>query len=70
MRQVFEIFHSDLKERGTQKRAYIGLRRSDRQNSFTLAALQSGTPEYFKRVYDMPVKQFLEQHSIPYIVRK
>ena len=35
MRQVFEIFHSDMKERGATKRAYVGLRRSDRQSSFT-----------------------------------
>ena len=33
MRQVFEIYHSDMKERGTDKRAYVGLRRSDGQNS-------------------------------------
>lgn len=70
MRQVFEIFHSDMKERGTTKRAYVGLRRSDRQNSFTIEAPQSNAPEYFKRVYDMPVKKFLEEHSVPYIVRK
>lgn len=70
MRQVFEIFHSDMKERGTSKRAYVGLRRSDHQNSFTLAAPASNSPEYFKRVYDMPVKKFLEEHSVPYIVRK
>lgn len=70
MRQVFEIFHSDMKERGTTKRVYVGLRRSDRQNSFTIEAPQSNAPEYFKRVYDMPVKKFLEEHSVPYIVRK
>lgn len=70
MRQVFEIFHSDMKERGTTKRAYVGLRRSDRQNSFTIEAPQFNAPEYFKRVYDMPVKKFLEEHSVPYIVRK
>lgn len=70
MRQVFEIFHSDMKERGTTKRAYVGLRRSDGQNSFTLATPAGNSPEYFKRVYDMPVKKFLEEHSVPYIVRK
>lgn len=70
VRQVFEIFHSDMKERGTSQRAYVGLRRNDHQNSFTLAAPQSNAPEYFKRVYDMPVQKFLEEHSIPYIVRK
>ena len=70
LRQVFEIYHSDMKERGTKKRAYIGIRRSDRQNSFTIPAPQPETPEMFKRIYAQPVKKFLEQHSIPYIVRK
>lgn len=70
MRQVFEIYHSDLKERGTSKRAYVGMRRSDGQNSFTMPAPNPETPEEFKRIYALPVKQYLEQHSIPYIVRK
>lgn len=70
MRQVFEIFHSDMKERGTTKRAYVGLRRSDEQNSFTIPAPNPETPEEFKKIYSTPVKEFLEQHSVPYIVRK
>lgn len=70
MRQVFEIYHSDMKERGTSKRAYVGLRRSDGQNSFTLPAPASETPEAFKKIYAQPVKEFLEKNSVPYIVRK
>lgn len=70
VRQVFEIYHSDMKERGTKKRAYVGLRRSDGQDSFTMAAPLPETPETFKRIYAMPVKKFLEEHSVPYIVRK
>lgn len=70
VRQVFEIYHSDMKERGTDKRAYVGLRRSDGQNSFTLPAPNPETPEEFKKIYAMPVKEFLEKHSVPYIVRK
>lgn len=70
VRQVFEIFHSDLKDRQNGKRAYIGLRRSDGQNSFTMDAPQPETPEEFKKLYAMPVKQFLEEHHVPYIVRK
>ncbi|CUR39631.1 FIG00742569: hypothetical protein [Limosilactobacillus reuteri] len=70
MRQVFEIYHSDMKERGTDKRAYVGLRRSDGQNSFTLPVPAQNAPEEFKKIYDQPVKEFLEQNSIPYIVRK
>lgn len=70
MRQVFEIFHSDMKERGSEKRAYVGLRRSDGQNSFTLSEPAGNAPEEFKKIYSQPVKKFLEQHSVPYIVRK
>lgn len=70
MRQVFEIYHSDMKERGTDKRAYVGLRRSDGQNSFTLPAQTQNAPEAFKKIYDQSVQEFLEQNSIPYIVRK
>lgn len=70
LRQVFEIYHSDMKERGTTKRAYVGIRRSDGQNSFTMPAPNPETPEEFKKLYAQPVKEFLEQHSIPYIVRK
>lgn len=70
MRQVFEIFHSDMKERGSEKRAYVGVRRSDGQNSFTLSEPAGNAPEEFKKIYDQPVKEFLEQHSVPYIVRK
>lgn len=70
MRQVFEIFHSDMKERGSKKRAYVGLRRSDGQNSFTLPEPTGNSAEEFKQIYDQPVKEFLEQHSVPYIVRK
>ena len=70
LRQVFEIYHSDMKERGTTKRAYVGIRRSDGQNSFTMPAPNPETPAAFKKLYAQPVKEFLEQHSIPYIVRK
>lgn len=70
MRQVFEIYHSDMKERGTNQRAYVGLRRNDGQNSFTMPAPMGDAPTYFKQVYGQTVQDFLEQHSIPYIVRK
>ena len=48
-----------MKERGTSKRAYVGLRRSDGQNSFTMPAPNPESPEEFKRLYAQPVKEFL-----------
>lgn len=67
VRQVFEIFNSGMKDRQTGKPAYVGLRRNIGQNSFTTA---KHSPEEFKRIYDQPVKGFLEQNHIPYIIRK
>ncbi len=70
VRQVFEIFHSDMKDRQNGRRAYVGLRRSDGQNSFVMDAPHPVTPEEFKRIYSLPVKEFLEKEHVPYIVRK
>lgn len=70
VRQVFEIFHSDMKDRHNGRRAYVGLRRSDGQNSFVMDAPHPDTPEEFKRIYSLPVKEFLEKEHVPYIVRK
>lgn len=67
VRQVFEIFNSGMKDRKTGKPAYVGLRRNIGQNSFTTA---KHSPEEFKKIYDQPVKEFLEQNHIPYIIRK
>lgn len=67
VRQVFEIFNSGMKDRKTGKPAYVGLRRNIGQNSFTTA---KHSPEEFKQLYDQPVKKFLEQNHIPYIIRK
>lgn len=72
LRQLFEIFHSDLKNPQTGERAYVGLNRSDRQNSFVLAipeAAQADTASYFKQLYDMPVKDFFDAQKIAYIIR-
>lgn len=67
VRQVFEIFNSGMTSLENGKPAYVGLRRNDGQNSFTLP---NYTPAEFRDIYDQPVKEFLEQHHIPYIVRK
>lgn len=72
MRQLFEIFHSDLTNRQTGERAYVGLNRSDRQNAFVLAPpadADGDTAGYFKHVYDMTVKDFFEEQHIPYSIR-
>lgn len=70
VKQVFEIFHSDMQNRESGKRAYVGLRRNDRQNSFVIDAPQGNTAAEFVSLYAQPVQEFLDQHGIPYIVRK
>lgn len=71
VRQVFEIFHTDMKDRKGKGDIYIGLRRSDRQNSFTLQG-PSGKDraKKFVEMYDEPVKQLLADLNVPYIIRK
>ncbi len=70
VRQVFEIFHSDMQSRHGDKEVYVGIRRNDRQNSFVLPAPQLNTPDAFVKWYDTPVQTFLEDRGIPYLVRK
>ncbi|KRL94598.1 hypothetical protein [Limosilactobacillus equigenerosi] len=70
VKQVFEIFHSEMKNREHKSESYVGFRRNDHQNSFVLDAEVEWSPEKFVRLYDMPVQDFLDQNSIPYIVRK
>ncbi|GKT03041.1 IpaB/EvcA family protein [Furfurilactobacillus sp. WILCCON 0119] len=72
VRQLFEVFHSDLQNKATGERAYVGLNRSDRQNAFVLTPPAQADDEgasYFKGIYDMTVKDFLEQQHIAYSVR-
>lgn len=71
VRQVFEIFHTDMKDRKGKDDVYIGLRRSDRQNSFVLHG-PSGKDraKKFVEMYDEPVAKFLADLNVPYIVRK
>lgn len=70
VRQVFEIFHSDMKDRKTGKRAYIGVRRNDGQNSFTIPAPENDAPAEFLKLYDEPVEKLLTDLNVPFIVRK
>ncbi|WP_251548142.1 IpaB/EvcA family protein [Limosilactobacillus caecicola] len=71
VRQVFEIFHSDMKDRRGHDDIYIGLRRNDHQNSFTLRGPSGkNRSQKFVEMYDEPVEKLLEDLNVPYIVRK
>ncbi len=72
VRQIFEIFHSELKVAGTTHRAYVGFNRVDDQNSFVIEepGKQVDSAEFFKETYDKTVKELLEELKMPYIIRE
>lgn len=59
-----------MKDRKTGKRAYIGVRRNDGQNSFTIPAPENDAPAEFLKLYDEPVEKLLTDLNVPFIVRK
>lgn len=70
--QMFEIFHSDMKEVNTGKRGYVGFSKVDDQNSF-VTTTQSNTeddPVFFKEMYQKTVKELFDYLEMPYIIRK
>jgi hypothetical protein len=71
VRQVFELFHSDMVDVKTNRRAYVGINRTDRQNGFVLPAPKASedTPDYYKGIYGMTVEALLKQLEMPYILR-
>lgn len=70
VRQMFEIFHSEMVDRQSGEKAYIGLNRNDRQNSFVLTPPKDNSVGFFKDIYGQSVKDLFETLKMPYIVRK
>jgi len=72
VKQLFEIYHSDLTEVTSNTKGYVGFNRVDDQNSFVLANPKGNQddPEFFKGVYDKSAKQLFDDLKMPYIVRK
>ncbi|BAP84935.1 hypothetical protein LOOC260_103610 [Paucilactobacillus hokkaidonensis JCM 18461] len=70
VRQMFEIFHSEMIDRQSGEKAYIGLNRNDRQNSFVLTPPKDDSIGFFKEIYGKSVKELFEVVKMPYIVRK
>ncbi|MCE8501551.1 hypothetical protein QY881_03275 [Latilactobacillus sakei] len=71
VRQVYDILHSDhLLANKTQQMAYVGIGKSDQQNAFVLSVSdKEATPEYFQRLYDLSVRDFLNEIEMPYSLR-
>lgn len=73
VRQIFEVFHSEMKDKQTGERAYVGLNRTTRQNSFVLAVPEDatgGSTEWFKQLYDMSVEELFDSLALPYTIRE
>ncbi|TPR17553.1 IpaB/EvcA family protein [Apilactobacillus timberlakei] len=72
VQQMFEIFHSEMHESNTNRRAYVGFNKSDDQNSFVVPAPtgMDDSPAYFKKLYSLKVKDLFKELKMPYIIRK
>lgn len=71
VRQLFEIFHSEMTDRQTGEPAYIGLNKIDRQNSFIIAAPKDqDSAEFFKAAYDKTVQELFNELKMPFILRE
>ncbi|TPR34512.1 IpaB/EvcA family protein [Apilactobacillus micheneri] len=72
VQQMFEIFHSEMHESNTNRRAYVGFNKSDDQNSFVVPSPtgMDDSPAYFKKLYALKVKDLFKELKMPYIIRK
>ncbi|MHC8517888.1 IpaB/EvcA family protein [Weissella confusa] len=68
--QVFDIKHTEMTDRNTEKSAYVGLSKSEGQNSFVISAPDENQLEFFKALYQTPVREVLEQIGQPFVVRQ
>lgn len=70
VRQLFDIYHSDMLDKNKHTRAYIGLNKGDRQNAFVLPApSQKKSDQFFKETYDKSVKDLFNDLQVPYTKR-
>ncbi|WEV54307.1 nitrate ABC transporter ATPase [Leuconostocaceae bacterium ESL0723] len=71
VKQVFDIFHSEMFDIQTQQTAFVGLNKGDQQNSFVIAppADEADRPAFFRELYDLPVGELFQKLALPYIER-
>lgn len=73
VRQIFEVFHSEMLDKKTGERAFVGLNRLDRQNGFVISVpeeVTGGSTEWFKQLYDMTVEELFDSIAMPYTLRE
>jgi hypothetical protein len=70
VKQLFQIFHSDLHEKAQDTRGFVGLGISDQQNAFVVPTPKDmPSDEYFRELYAKNVKDFFEEMKMPYTIR-
>ncbi|WP_429970492.1 IpaB/EvcA family protein [Fructilactobacillus sp. Tb1] len=69
--QVFKLYHSQLKNKATLTRAYIGFASADDQNSFILAGPTDDkqAEAFIQTAYAKTVKDLFDELKIPYLIR-
>jgi len=70
VRQLFDVYHSDMLDKTKNTRAYIGLNKGDRQNAFVVPApAQKKSDAFFKDLYGKTVKDLFTELDLPFTLR-
>ena len=69
--QVYDIYHSEMTERDSKRRAYVVLGKNDQQNAFVLPAPKDEySSDQMLKFYHQPVEDLLKSQNVPFILRK
>ena len=70
VKQLFQIYHSELHEKAQDTRAFVGLGIGDQQNAFVVPTPKDKpSDEYFRELYAKNVKDFFDEIKMPYTTR-
>ena len=69
--QLFSVYHSELDDAKTHRRAYVGFSKVDNQNSFVIPepVNRQKRQRFLSRLYTESVKDLFKQLKMPFIVR-
>lgn len=69
--QVYDIYHSEMTERDSKRRAYVVLDKNDQQNAFVLPSPKGEySSDQMLKFYHQPVEDLLKSQNVPFILRK
>lgn len=69
--QVYDIYHSEMTERDSKRRAYVVLGKNDQQNAFVLPSPKGEySSDQMLKFYHQPVEDLLKSQNVPFILRK